>query len=187
MNKHSVTAIVLAGGKGRRMGGLDKGLVSLCGRSLLQWVTTALAPQVDEIVVSANRNVEQYRQAGYRVIGDELADFQGPLAGVLACGKSVDSDYLAVVAVDAPLLPTDFVPRLRFRLERNRSDLAVAEVDGVLQPTHILFARDLLADLEPWLAQGNRKMRDWVLRQRHEIVSFDDDPFSIGRTGDTPV
>lgn len=174
METGSISAILLAGGRGRRMDGRDKGLVELCGKPLVEWVVDAIAPQVDDIVISANRNLDQYRQLGCRVIGDELADFQGPLAGVLACGRQVTTEFLAVVAVDAPVLPADFIVRLRLALEQGGSALAVVEADGMIQPTHMVFHGSLLDDLDRWLAAGHRKMQDWIARQDHVRVRFDD-------------
>lgn len=175
MKPGTVTAIVLAGGRGSRMGGADKGLVELCGQPLVRWVIDALSPQVDEIVISANRHLDTYLGTSCRVVEDQLDDYQGPLAGVLACGRAVNTDFLVVAAVDAPLLPPAYVDTLLAELFSSGQSLAVVERAGEIQPTHMLFRSDLLDDLESWLGEGNRKMRDWVQRQQPAVVRFDGD------------
>lgn len=97
-----VAAVILAGGQGRRMGGADKGLLDYRGRPLVEWVLDALAPQVAEILISANRNLDRYARYGRRVLPDALPDFPGPLAGVLAALDAVDTEWLLAVPCDTP-------------------------------------------------------------------------------------
>jgi len=188
MKMESVTAIVLAGGRGRRMGGRDKGLVELCGKPLAQWVTESLVAQLDgaaeSIVVSANRNLSNYAKLGWWVVSDSMSDFQGPLAGILACAKQVTSQFVLVAAADAPVLPSDYLATLYQGLSGAAADLAVASVDGHIQPTHMLFRRILLGDLEEWLRQGNRKVQDWISRQSHVVVEFSSDNMAFRNIND---
>jgi len=188
MEHGNVTAIVLAGGRGSRMGGRDKGLVELCGKPLVQWVTESIAAQLnggaESIIVSANRNLPDYAKFGWWVVSDSMSDFQGPLAGILACAKQVTTEFVLIVAADAPVLPTDYVARLYQGLTGASVDLAVASVAGDIQPTHMLFRHALLADLEEWLRQGNRKVRDWISRQNHTVVEFDADNLTFRNIND---
>jgi len=180
--------IVLAGGQGQRMGGRDKGLVGLCGKPLVQWVTESIADQlnggVESILISANRNLPDYEKFGWRVVSDAMSDFQGPLAGILACAKQVTSELVLVAAADAPILPPDFAARLYRALTDAPVDLAVASVDGYIQSTHMLFRRALLGDLEEWLRQGNRKVQDWIRRQDHVVVEFSADDMNFRNIND---
>lgn len=107
-----ITGVILAGGRGRRMGGVDKGLLELRGRPLAAWVAERLAPQVDELLVSANRNGERYAAIGYRVVGDRIPGFAGPLAGLHAALKVAAHQLVATVPCDSPFLPADLVLRL---------------------------------------------------------------------------
>jgi molybdopterin-guanine dinucleotide biosynthesis protein A len=112
--------VVLAGGLGRRMGGADKGLIEYQGRPLIEWALAALASQVDEIFISANRNLDRYAAYGYRVLPDTLPDFPGPLAGVLAALEAVDTGWLLVVPCDTPHLPADLASRLLQAAQREK-------------------------------------------------------------------
>ncbi len=94
------------------MGGLDKGLVCYRGKPLVDWVIGCLRPQVDELLISANRNLGEYSSRGYRVVPDSLPDFQGPLAGVLACWGVAQNEWMLSVPCDVPRLPVDLVDRL---------------------------------------------------------------------------
>lgn len=183
-----MTAIVLAGGQGQRMGGRDKGLVELCGKPLVQWVTESIATQLyggaESIIISANRNLSDYAKLGWRVVSDSMSDFQGPLAGIVACAKQVSSELVLVTAADAPILPPDYAARLYQVLTDASIDLAVASVDGRIQSTHMLFRLTLLGDLEEWLRQGNRKVQDWIVRQSHVVVEFSSDDMAFRNIND---
>src|SRR5687767_8689050 len=106
-----VSGIVLAGGQGRRMGGVDKGLKALRGKPMVEWVLARLAPQVDEVVINANQNLEIYRKLGYPVVTDEISGFAGPLAGLHAGLKAAKHDLVVTVPCDSPFLPEDLVSR----------------------------------------------------------------------------
>lgn len=169
--KQGITGVVLAGGMARRMEGRDKGLVPFRGRPLVAHVVEALAPQVDELFVNANRNREAYAGLGYPVIGDDLAGYQGPLAGILSAMRRAGHDLLLVVPCDAPLLPADFVRRMKTALETAGAEIAVAFDGKRLQPVHALIARRLADDLEAYLKSGERKIDRWY--DRHAVVKVD--------------
>lgn len=169
-----VTGIILAGGRGRRMGGVDKGLQPLRGRPMVAWALERLAPQVDEILVNANQNAEAYAKLGYRVVPDSVGGFAGPLAGLHA-GLQAASHPLAVsVPCDSPFLPLDLVVRLKSFLGEN--DLAVAKTGDQAHPVFALVRRSVLPHLESFLAGGGRKIDAWYATLAAVEVSFDDQP-----------
>ena len=121
-----ITGVILAGGLGRRMGGVDKGLQNLNGRPLVQWVLDRLTPQVDTVLISANQNLLRYGEFGCPVVPDRIPDFSGPLAGLHAALSQSTSPLLATVPCDSPFLPADLVQRLHSALETEGAELAVA-------------------------------------------------------------
>ena len=169
----AVSGIVLAGGRGRRMGGVDKGLQPLHGKPMAAWVLERLAPQVDEIIVNANQNLDAYARFGHHVVPDAIGGFAGPLAGLHA-GLSVAAHPLAVtVPCDSPFLPPDLVARLRDAL--GASDLAVAKTGDQPHPVFSLVRRAVRAHLEQFLSSGGRKIDAWYATLKVVEVSFDDE------------
>lgn len=175
---------MLAGGRGERMGGRDKGLVELCGKSLVRWVTESVAPQVDTIVISANRNLEAYIALGYPVVVDEIGNFQGPLAGIAAALKEVKSEYVLVVPIDSPQLPSNLCSQLGAALLQSNAEIAVVETDGQMQPVLMLFRPELKSAMERWLQQGERKVRDWIESRRFVAVPFSAEEFQMVNIND---
>ncbi|OGA24554.1 MAG: molybdenum cofactor guanylyltransferase MobA [Betaproteobacteria bacterium RIFCSPLOWO2_02_FULL_67_19] len=169
----SVTGVLLAGGQGRRMGGVDKGLQPLRGKPLAQWALERFAPQVDELIINANQNAEAYACLGHRVVPDELKGFAGPLAGLHAGLKAASGEFVATVPCDSPFLPADLVARLRRALDDN--DLAVAKTGTQPHPVFALVRRAVLPHLEAYLARGGRKIDDWYATLRIVEVAFDDE------------
>ena len=151
-----VSGLVLAGGQGSRMGGRDKGLVSYRGRPLVDHVIERVAPQVDELMISANRNLDDYARRGHPVLTDTLPDFQGPLAGVLAGLQAASHEWVLVVPCDMPQLPADLAARL---LEASHGcDIVIAD-DGVCtHPAVMLIHADLVQALTDYLASGKRSV-----------------------------
>ena len=173
MPAEQVAAVVLAGGQGRRMGGADKGLVDYRGRPLLEWVLDALTPQVDEVVISANRNIERYAAYGHRVLPDTLPGFPGPLAGVLAALDAVSTDWLLVAPCDTPHLPADLAARLLAAARRENAVLAVAADDGRVHHSCFVVRADQRDDLAAYLARGERAVRGWQAGLASTTVRFD--------------
>lgn len=169
----NVTAVILAGGQGRRMGGADKGLVDYQGRPLVEWVLAVLAPQVGEIVISANRNLERYAAYGRRVLPDTLPDYPGPLAGVLAALQAVTTDWLLVVPCDTPHLPADLAFRLLGAAQLEGVPLAVAEDDARIHHSCFLVHTDQREHLAGYLARGERAVRHWQAELSSTTVRFD--------------
>jgi len=176
MSRPSVTGLVLAGGQGRRMGGVDKGLQLLEGRPLVAWVLERLGSQVEEILISANQNLEQYEALGQRVLPDAVGGFAGPLAG-LERGLAVARHDLVVTApCDSPFLPADLVARLHAGLAQAQAELAVARTGAQPHPVFCLCERRLHADLYAYLTAGGRKIDAWYARLRVTEIAFDDVP-----------
>jgi len=154
------------------MGGRDKGLVELCGKPLVRWVTDSISKQVDKIIISANRNLEEYRALGFPVVVDELEDFQGPLAGIHAALKNTGNEFVLVVPTDSPVLPPDLSYKLGMALLESKAEIAVVEADGKLQPVLMLFRAALKPEFERWMQQGSRKVMDWINSRCYVTVSF---------------
>ena len=170
-----ITGIVLAGGQGRRMGGIDKGLVPLAGRPLVAHVIERLAPQVGALVINANQNVERYRAFGHRVVPDAVGGFAGPLAGLHAGLIAADTPFAVTAPCDSPFLPADLVARLDAALARDRAQLAVAKTFVQAHPVFALVDRAVLPHLEEFLQRGGRKIDAWYATLAVTEVPFDDE------------
>lgn len=171
-----VTGLLLAGGLGRRMGGLDKGLQPFRGRPLAAWVLDRLTPQVGSIIINANRNLAEYEKFGWPVVSDtrrEEHNQLGPLAGLHAGLAACRTPLLLCAPCDTPFLPTNLVTRLGNALTGDKN-LAVARVDGRLQPVVALMRSSVIADLEQFLDRGARKVEAWLERQSSIAVDFPD-------------
>lgn len=179
-----LTGLLLAGGQGTRMGGRDKGLQPLHGEPLALHVARRLAPQVDTLLISANRNLEAYEALGApfgaRIVSDALPDFPGPLAGILAGLRAAQTDLVLAVPCDAPNLPPDLAAALLQPLDAAGAQIATvttrsASGEVSLHPVFALLRRSLADDLDRYLAAGERKVRAWYARHRHIEVPFADE------------
>ncbi|MHB1092734.1 molybdenum cofactor guanylyltransferase MobA [Thiobacillus sp.] len=173
-----MAAVILAGGQGRRMGGADKGLMDYRGRPLVEWVLAALEPQVAEIVISANRNLERYATYGRRVLSDTLPDYPGPLAGVLAALQVVAADWLLVVPCDTPHLPADLALRLLGAAQLEEVPLAVAADHERIHHSCFLVHADQREPLADFLGRGERAVRRWQALLSSTTVRFDSAAFA---------
>lgn len=173
-----ITGLVLAGGLGRRMGGVDKGLQILNGQPLVEHVIARLEPQVDVLLINANRNIDAYANYGHRIIADRIDGYAGPLAGIHA-GLSICSTPLLVSApCDSPKLPTDLVCRLAEALTASGAEIAIPATTSGLQPAFALMRREVLPGLATYLASGRRRMQEWCSGLVLRVVEFaDEDPF----------
>jgi len=175
MNRSDVTGIILAGGQGRRMGGVDKGLVDLDGKPMVAHVIARLAPQVAAIVINANQNVERYAAFGHPVVSDEVGGFAGPLAGLHAGLSAATTPYVVTSPCDSPFLPLDLVARLADGLQREKAKLAVAYTFDQPHPVFALADRGVLAHLADFLHAGGRKIDAWYATLPVAAVRFDDE------------
>ncbi|MHB1290919.1 MAG: molybdenum cofactor guanylyltransferase MobA [Sulfuricella sp.] len=173
--RSKISAVILAGGRARRMGGADKGLALLKGRPLVAWVLERVAPQVDELFISANRNFDQYRLFGHPVLPDASPDFQGPLAGLLRAMTEAAHPLILSVPCDTPFLPDDLVERLSVALEESGADIAVPVCGGQVHRAVCLCRRSLLPGLENFLVQGGRRVGEWQSMLKSVEAPFDDE------------
>ena len=176
MNRPRITGVILAGGLGRRMGSLDKGLQALRGRPMVAWVIERFGPQVDELLINANQNGDRYAAFGQRVVPDQIPDFAGPLAGLHTALQAATHPLVATVPCDSPFLPADLVARLASALTARAADLAVARTVTHVQPVFCLCRRALLPSLSEYLDQGGRKVDRWQASLKVVEVAFDDQP-----------
>lgn len=175
LRREKITGVVLAGGQGRRMGGVDKGLVALRGRPMVDWVLERLRPQVDELIINANQNAERYAAFGHPVFADEIGGFVGPLAGLHAGLARARHPLVVTAPCDSPFLSADLVARLHTGLAEADAELAVARTFDQPHPVFCLCRRDLLPHLEAYLAGGGRKVDAWYATLKVVEVRFDDE------------
>ena len=171
-----ITGVILAGGQGRRMGTVDKGLRELRGKAMAAWVIERFAPQVDEVLINANQNLDVYARFGYRVIPDEIGGFAGPLAGLQRGLSEASHPLVATSPCDTPFLPADLVARLHAALEAGAAQLAVARTGDQPHPVFCVCRRDVLPHLTAFLQQGGRKIDAWYATLKVVEVVFDDQP-----------
>lgn len=185
LHAQAVTGVILAGGRGSRMGGADKGLQNFNGIPLALYTLMRLAPQVGDSMIIANRNLSAYESFGVSVWPDDsdMGDFAGPLAGFLKALEQCESPYVLTVPCDTPLFPLDLAHRLIEALVRESAEIAVAAADegGELrtQPVFCLMNTQLVSSLTAYTRSGGRKIDAWTSQHRTVIVPFNlpgDDP-----------
>ena len=173
-NLQQITGVVLAGGQGRRMGGVDKGLQPLNGQPLVEHIIARLRPQVGHLVINANRNLQAYAAFGYPVLADAVPGFAGPLAGLHAALSAAQTPWVVIVPCDSPFLPVDLVFRLFSALTAASAKIAVARTGEQVHPVFCLCRRELLPHLDDYLARGERKFGRWYAHLQTVEVAFDD-------------
>lgn len=171
-----ITGLLLAGGLGRRMGGVDKGLSLLDGEPLVEHIIRRLAPQVGQLIINANQNHDIYAGFGYPVVGDRIEGHAGPLAGLEAGLAACTTPYLLTVPCDSPLLPADLVSRLAACLTAHKASIAVARTGEQLHPVFSLIRSDELPELQAFINAGGRRMEAWLRRLCWAPCPFDDCP-----------
>jgi molybdenum cofactor guanylyltransferase len=169
-----ITAVILAGGQGRRMGGQDKGLIEFDGQPLVAILIDRLEPQISNIMINANRNRERYLAFGYPVVSDQLDDYQGPLAGFACAMNAVDTDFILTLPCDGPLLASDYVTRFIASQVQTGAPICVADDGERLQPVHALIRIDLLSSLNAYLNSGDRKIDRWYAMHDFAHTDFSD-------------
>ena len=178
IERHDITGLILAGGRGSRMGGADKGLQNHHGIPLAMHALLRLAPQVGHMLINANRNLAAYESMGVPVWPDSLPDYAGPLAGFLAGLEQCATPYLVTVPCDSPLFPEDLVERLAHGLESADAEIAMAatrEADVVqVHPVFCLMRTTLMESLVRFTQDGQRKIDRWTAQHHSLQVMFDD-------------
>ena len=174
--RNDITAVILAGGKARRMSGEDKGLITLHGRPMIDYIIHALQPQVGNILVNANRNTEQYAAFGLPVIADMLGDYFGPLAGMASGMNATQTTFIVTAPCDSPIIPVSLVKTLYRALQENQADISVAHDGERMQPVFALLRCSLLASLLDYLNEGGRKIDTWFGQQPLALADFSKSP-----------
>jgi len=171
MTNQPVSCIILAGGKSARFDGHDKGLVKLGDKPLVSHVIDRVQAQLDDVVISANRNLAAYKRYTSLVIADNTSPYQGPLAGISAALPKCNHEWVLVVPCDMPFLPENLIAKLHDGIQNQ--DLSIAKVDNQLQLA-LLMNKSLLESVRTALANGENKFMHWVSSQHHAVVEFSD-------------
>ena len=171
--QHSdITGVILAGGRGSRMDGADKGLMEISGTTLLATIANSLEPQVGFLLISANRNLAAYQSYGYPVVTDSIAGYPGPLAGVLSAMEHCGTALLLTVPCDAPLLAPDYAARMQQSLVAADADACVAYDGAHIQPVYSLLHCKHVAALRKYLQSGKHSVQDWIKSLQPACVDF---------------
>ncbi|PSL12062.1 molybdenum cofactor guanylyltransferase [Marinobacterium halophilum] len=174
LDPKKLTGVILAGGRGQRMDGHDKGLILLAGQPLAVRVRNRLGPQVGTLILNANRSAEQYSQFGFQVVSDLVDGYAGPLAGILTGLASAKTEWVVFSACDTPWIPEDLVARLWRAVEQSRDGIAVAHDGGRMQWLSCLVHRDLQPGLAQALADDVRSMKGWMSQLDVAVADFSD-------------
>jgi len=175
IDKNNITAVILSGGRSSRMQGEDKGLILLNDKPLISYVVDVVDDRAGRLLISANRNIDAYQQYG-EVISDELADFQGPLAGIAKAMSVVRTPYLLVLPCDSPLINEVVIDRLIQCMVNKDMDICVADDGSYIHPTFILIKTSLKDNLLDYLESGERKLGLWIKQNNFQKVDFSDQP-----------
>jgi molybdopterin-guanine dinucleotide biosynthesis protein A len=171
-----ITGLILCGGKGSRMGGVDKGLQTLKGQPLVQHTMLRLQPQVGAMLINANRHLDEYARFGLPVLPDSQPDFAGPLAGFMAGFIACKTEWMLTVPCDSPLFPLDLAERLAGAASQAQADVAapltLEDGQARLQPVFCLLRSSLRASLAKYMQEGGRKIDHWLLQHQHVFVPF---------------
>lgn len=170
-----ITGLILAGGRGSRMGSVDKGLQHFKGMPMIAHVLERFQPQVDEILINANRSIDEYAAMGYRVVPDAIDGFAGPLAGLHIGMTNASHPLVATAPCDSPFLPLDLILRLSTAMQKQDADLAVAKTFDQPHPVFCLVKTSLASHLQEFLESGQRKIDKWYATLRVVEVAFDDE------------
>ena len=169
ISKNEITAVILAGGQTSRMDGEDKGVIVFCELPLIAYVVNITKPKVSQILISANRNFEEYANFG-KVISDDLEGYQGPLAGISKALKVCSTPYLLVLPCDSPLIDTALIDSLIEKMGVSKVDICVAHDGSIMHATFALMQTKLEKSLEEFLGEGGRKMALWYRQQSLERI-----------------
>lgn len=169
----TISAVILAGGKARRMQGRDKGLQLLHGKPLVQHVIEHLQPQISAIAINANRNQADYAQFGLPVFADELPDFQGPLSGMLTGLEQASTDFVLFTPCDSPFFPHNLLAKLKSAVENDRTFIAYACDTEREHPTFCLMSVSLKDKLRTYLASGERRLLQFMRENGGVSVTFE--------------
>jgi len=186
INISDITGVILAGGRAKRMGGQDKGLLNVNGRVMIDLVIEQLLPQVGSLLINANRNLDQYKKFNHHVISDNNIDeFNGPLAGMLSALKTCTTKYILTTPCDSPFFPADLSIRLLATLINDDADICVVHDGQRMQPVFALIKSELSDSLQNFLDNGDRKIDLWY-KKHHTVLADLSDYTDISLNINTP-
>lgn len=174
-DRSQVAGVILAGGQARRMGGIDKGLVTVHGKTMCEIVIERLSSQVSEILINANRNLSAYQKFSWPVVPDEMTGFLGPLAGLASAMKVTRLPWIITAPCDGPFLNRNYVSRMFAEVSDNVR-IVVARDTERMQPTFLLAQTALFEDLSQFLHSGERKIDRWFVKHNYTTADFSDSP-----------
>lgn len=174
--RKEITGVILAGGRAQRMGGIDKGLILLNGKPMVEHVIAALRVEIDNLLINANRNPEQYAAFGYPVVPDIMDGYLGPLAGMASGMQAAKTRYIVTAPCDSPLIANNLVQRLYETLIRDDADICTAHDGERMHPVFALMRCELLPFLLDYLNAGQRKIDRWYAQHRLAVADFRDQP-----------
>ncbi len=166
-----ITAVILAGGQGSRMNFVNKGLIQINHQTLIETILRKLETSLNNIIISANNDIEQYRQFSYPVVIDKFSEAQGPLSGILSCRSHIKTPLVLVLPVDAPLYPENYPQRMLQSFNQSKTTCVVN--DGTrIQNLFMLFEACLFPTMEDYFQQGNRSIKHWLDLNPYQAVDF---------------
>jgi len=186
VNINVITGVILAGGQAKRMGGQDKGLLNVNGKTMVELIIEKLSPQVNHLIINANRHIEQYEKFNYPVICDDNSfDFHGPLAGILSAMKNCTTQYILSIPCDSPFFPDNLSSRLLSTLIKKNAEICVVHDGQRMQPVFSLINISLQQSLQNYLDNGDRKIDLWY-KQHHTVLEDLSDYSDISLNINTP-
>lgn len=176
ISKNEITGVILAGGQARRMQGKDKGLVLLNNKPMIEYVINILKPQVNNLLINANRNLDKYSAYGFDIVSDQLSGYHGPLAGMASALDRVTTPLMLTAPCDSPFIAEDLAERLMSALESEKADISVAHNGERIQPVFCLIKKELVSSMKDFLNKGERKIDKWFKQHSLAIADFSDIP-----------
>jgi len=174
--KDEITGVILAGGRARRMGGVDKGLVLFKGKPLIEHVIKAFEPQVSNLLLNVNRNYEKYKNYGLEIVSDEMEDYCGPLAGMSSALNKIDTPYLATAPCDTPFISKNIVENLSLSMLNEKTEISVAHNGDRLQPVFCMMKKTMITSINNYLKKGGRKIDHWFNQHSVSVVDLSGNP-----------
>ena len=169
-----LTCLILAGGRGSRMDGEDKGLMDWGGHPIIQRLLNRFSRSFSNIVINANRHHSFYQSYGYPIVADRINGFAGPLAGIHAGLSVIQTPYVFVTPCDSPFMQAKVAAQLYYKLQNSQAELAVAEIGGRVEPLIMVLKTSLRDSLADYLQSNQRRASQWVLQQNHIKVAMND-------------
>ena len=167
LQKRQITGLILAGGRGSRMGGRDKGWISYQDQPMIQHALAGFSPQVETVIISANRELTRYQALGQPIVEDVISGFAGPLAGIHAGLQHCKTEWMATIPVDSPHIRADLIALLISAQQQSKADIIFASDGEFPQPVFLLINVALLPSIEVQLQLGDGKIMRWVKQQNH--------------------